>query len=88
MIIMMLAGYINGFLGEYKYSMIAVTVSAVASASFASGATIGMAFERLLFVGIGAILAILANRFIYNSPKSRLATDLEVSNDKDLDQAG
>ncbi|MDZ5254575.1 FUSC family protein [Clostridium sp. LIBA-8841] len=72
-LILMLAGYISGFIKDYKYNMICVTVSAIGAASLLGnmGFTSTMVINRLLFVALGAVLAISINKFIlpYNLNK-------------------
>ncbi|GAA0068530.1 FUSC family protein [Clostridium sardiniense] len=62
-LILMISGYISGYMKEYKYNMICVTVSAIGSAAILGDANT-MAINRILFVILGAILAILINKFI------------------------
>ena len=63
-IIIMLAGYLNGYFSNYKYSTIFVTISAIGSAAIA-GNVHELSFNRVLYVVIGAIIAILSNRYIF-----------------------
>lgn len=60
-LIMILAGYLNSFFDEYKHKMILVTISAIASVALGGGILI-MALERIGFVIIGAMFAILGNK--------------------------
>lgn len=62
-LILMISGYISGYMKEYKYNMICITISAIGSAAIL-GDTNTMAINRVLFVVLGAILAILINKFI------------------------
>ncbi|MDV4152055.1 FUSC family protein [Clostridium sp. AL.422] len=62
-IIILMAGYLDPFTRNYREKMIAVTVSAVASASL-EGGTIDMVLTRIIFVIIGAALTLLANKYI------------------------
>lgn len=64
MLIVMLSGYINGYFKEYKYNMIFITISAIGSAALVDNIQI-LTINRILFVVLGAILAILANRYIF-----------------------
>ena len=72
-LILMLAGYISGFIKDYKYNMICVTVSAIGAASLLGNTlfTSTMVINRLLFVALGAIIAIAINKYIlpYNLEK-------------------
>ncbi len=63
-IIIMLAGYLNGYFSNYKYSTIFVTISAIGSAAIA-GNVHELSFNRILYVVIGAIIAILSNKYIF-----------------------
>ena len=63
-IIVMLAGYINSYISQYKYNMILVTVSAIGSAAMI-GNVGGFTLSRIIFVAIGAIMAIIANKYIF-----------------------
>ena len=60
----MLAGYLNGYINKYKYSTIFVTISAIGSAAIA-GNVHTLSFNRVFYVFIGAIMAILSNRYIF-----------------------
>ncbi len=62
-LVILMAGYLDPFTRNYREKMIAITVSAVASASLAGG-TIDMVLTRIMFVIIGAILTLLANKYI------------------------
>lgn len=62
-LIILLAGYLDPFTKTYKGKMICITVSAVASAAIVGG-TVQLVFNRILFVIIGAVLTIIANKFI------------------------
>lgn len=60
-LIMILAGYLNSFFDDYKNKMILVTISAVASVALSGGILI-IAIERVGFVIIGALFAIIGNK--------------------------
>ena len=68
--LVLIAGYLNSFAVDYRDIMILVTISAITPLAIANG-SVKMALERILFVGIGTILALLANKFILrkNKPK-------------------
>lgn len=61
--IILLAGYLDPFTKSYKGKMICITVSAVASAAVVGGTT-KLVLTRIVFVIIGAILTLLANKYI------------------------
>ena len=63
-IILMLAGYINSYISQYKYNMILVTVSAIGSAAMI-GNVGGLTLSRIIFVVIGALMAIISNKYIF-----------------------
>lgn len=63
-IIILMAGYLNSFTTTYRSNMIGVTVSAVASASLLGG-PVRMVLTRIAFVIIGAILTLIANKYLF-----------------------
>lgn len=63
-IIIVLAGYLDGYTNNYKYSMVFVTISAIGSVAIV-GNVHELSFTRVLYVVIGAIMAILSNRYIF-----------------------
>lgn len=64
LLVVMVAGYLNGFFNEYKYKMIFTTISAIGSAALAGDLQI-LTIDRIIFVALGSILAILANNFLF-----------------------
>lgn len=62
-IILMLSGYIASYTTKYKYNMICVTISAIGAAAL-SGTPGIFTINRIIFVAVGATLAILINKFI------------------------
>ncbi len=73
LIIVLLAGYLNPFAHNYKEAMICVTVSVIASVSLNSG-VIEVTMKRLMYVGIGIIFSLLANKFILYTTKESYET--------------
>lgn len=71
LLIVMLAGYLQGYVNEYKYKIIFVTVSAIGAAAIV-GNIQELTIERILMVAIGTIIAIIANKYLfpYNLEKS------------------
>lgn len=71
LLIVMLAGYLQGYVNEYKYKIIFVTVSAIGVAVIV-GNIQELTIERILMVAIGTIIAIIANKYLfpYNLEKS------------------
>ena len=64
MLIILLCGYLNGYAKQYKYSTIFVTISAIGSAALVDNVQV-LTLDRIVFVCIGVIMALLANRFIF-----------------------
>ena len=64
MLIVLMAGYLNGYANEYKYATIFVTISAIGAAALIGNVQV-LTISRILFVFIGAIIAIFANRYIF-----------------------
>ena len=62
-LILMLSGYISGYIKQYRYNLICITISAMGSAALLTN-TNTIALYRIVFVVIGTILAILINKFI------------------------
>ena len=62
-LIILVAGYLNPFADNYRDAIICVTVSAVASVALTSNSILAVG-ERIIYVGIGIIIALLANRFL------------------------
>lgn len=63
-LIMLFAGYLNPFFKDYKHIIIIVTVSAVAPVAIAHGSILAVS-QRIMFVVIGAILALAVNKIIH-----------------------
>ena len=64
LLIVMLTGYLQGYVQQYKYNMIFVTVSAIGAAAVA-GNVHDITLDRIGFVLIGTIIAVLANRYLF-----------------------
>lgn len=62
-LIVMGAGYVDGYNTRYDRKIICVTISALGVASITSSIG-GVLFFRILFVGLGVGLALLVNKFI------------------------
>lgn len=67
-IIILAAGYLNSFAVDYRDMIVLATISAIAPIAITNG-SIDVALERLMYVSIGTILALLANRFILRKTK-------------------
>ena len=63
-IIILLAGYIDSYINAYRYSTIFVTISAIGSAAIVGSVEV-LSFHRILYVFIGALLALFANKYIF-----------------------
>ena len=64
MLIVMLTGYLQSYVNEYKYRMIFVTVSAIGTAAVV-GNVQELTLERIEMVIIGTIIAFIANRYLF-----------------------
>ncbi|MCC3867694.1 FUSC family protein [Terrisporobacter mayombei] len=64
MLIVLTAGYLNGYATEYKYATIFVTISAIGSAALVGSVEV-LTINRILFVFVGAAIAIFANKYIF-----------------------
>lgn len=64
MLIVLTAGYLNGYATEYKYSTIFVTISAIGSAALVGSVEV-LTINRILFVFVGTVIAIFANKYIF-----------------------
>lgn len=71
--VVMLIGYLMQYVTAYRGNMIMVTMTAVGSLISIenTGEILVLAGERLLFVIIGAILAVIANRYVLPTVKSK-----------------
>ncbi|WP_203364041.1 FUSC family protein [Bacillus sp. REN10] len=63
--ILMLVGYLNNYIKQYRYSTILITVSAIGSAALVTGTTEVLTLNRIYMVIAGTILAVLINKFVY-----------------------
>ena len=64
-LIVLLGGYLDTYTTNYRDKIICVTMSVVASVSLTNG-TITTAVERVGYIGIGIILALFADKLIFN----------------------
>ena len=65
-LVILMAGYLNPFAENYRDTIICVTVSSVASVALADG-TLSTALERIVYVAIGIIVSLIANKYIVNN---------------------
>lgn len=66
--IILMAGYMNPFAENYRDATICVTVSSVASVALTNG-TLITALERILYVAIGIVISLIANKYILKALK-------------------
>ena len=64
-LLVLLAGYLDSYTTNYRDKIICITMSVVASISLTNG-TIITAIERVGYICIGIILALLADKLIFN----------------------
>lgn len=76
-IIILLIGYINNFLVAYRYMTIINTISALGTAAVLGNVEL-LSFDRIFFVIIGAILAILINKFMLRYDIEDYTNELEA----------
>lgn len=62
-LLVLIAGYLNSFAVDYRDVIVLVTISAITPLAITSG-SVKTVLERIFYVGVGTILALLANRFI------------------------
>ena len=65
-LIVLLAGYLDSYTTNYRDKVICITMAVVASISLAGNITVFVAIERLIYVALGILLAIFADKFIFN----------------------
>ncbi|MBM6839843.1 hypothetical protein H9X77_16915 [Clostridium saudiense] len=67
--LILVVGYLNSFAEDYRDIVVLVTISAVAPLALTTGSLYAV-LERIMYVIIGIILALIANRFILRKSKS------------------
>lgn len=67
-VIIIIAGYLNSFAVDYRDIIVLSTISAITPLAITNG-SIQIALERIMYVIIGTILALLANKFILRKSK-------------------
>ncbi len=83
--ILMLAGYLNGYVKQYKYSTIFVTISAIGSAALMGGTAV-LSVNRILFVIIGSVIALILSKFVLQYRGNDAKRDLiEMNNEVTAD---
>lgn len=68
-LLVLIAGYLNSFAEDYKDIVILVTITAVAPLAISNGITYAV-LERIMYVIIGTILALIANEVILRKSES------------------
>lgn len=68
-LLILVVGYLNSFAEDYRDIVVLVTISAVAPLALTTG-SLYVVLERIMYVIIGIILALIANRFILRKSKS------------------
>lgn len=76
MLIVLASGYLNGYANQYKYATIFVTISAIGSAALVGNVDV-LTINRIFFVFLGVIIAILANKYIFPYKLSDSITQLK-----------
>ena len=63
MLIIMVAGYLRSYTSTYRYGTICTTICAIGAAAMTGGAVV-LTIDRIVFVILGTIIAIIINRFV------------------------
>lgn len=74
-LILIIAGYINSYITDYKKLIICVTISSLGAASMTSSPHT-LVIERIVYVLIGTVIAVLANKYILPYDAKRGYEDL------------
>lgn len=78
-LIILLVGYLSNYQTNYRNQMICTTISALGAASIGANISI-LGIERLVFVLIGTVIALYANKFILPYKVSvAIKSDLKIS---------
>lgn len=90
-IIVMGAGYANIYCQTYRQKMVTVTVSAIGAAALVGGSVIGdkisatpvlLSAERVLFILLGAVIAIIINSFLFKCDSNKANLKLIHASDE------
>ncbi|MEG1929559.1 MAG: FUSC family protein [Anaerovorax sp.] len=76
-LIMLLAGYISSYLKSYDKQMICITVSALGAAAIGETGSMLFEFDRIFYIILGGIVAMLLNRFVLRLTLSGTAKNLQ-----------
>ena len=63
MLVIMLAGYLRSYTSTYRYGTIFTTICAIGAAAM-TGGTVVLTIDRIVFVILGTIIAIIINKFV------------------------
>ncbi|NLD18931.1 MAG: hypothetical protein GX663_01600 [Clostridiales bacterium] len=77
-VVMMATGYICSYMTTYAKQTIFVTISALGVAAMADPSSQNFEIERLLFVLIGGIVAMLINRFVFHAKVEETTERLRI----------
>ncbi len=81
LMIILLFGYLNSYAVQYRNVIITVTVSALGSAALIGDVNV-ITMERIIYVVVGVILGMIANRFIFpHSIQKGTATLVQIYKD-------
>ncbi|WP_302669952.1 FUSC family protein [uncultured Clostridium sp.] len=72
-LMILVVGYLNSFAEDYRDIVVLVTISAVAPLALTTGSFYAV-LERIMYVIIGIVLALIANTFILKKSKKDAAT--------------
>lgn len=76
-LILMFSGYLKSYTTSYRYGTIYTTVSAIGAAALLGGTEV-LTINRILFVGLGAVIAIVINKFVLPVKMKDANRELEV----------
>lgn len=77
-IILLLSGYLSSYTSRYRYATIYTTISAIGAATLAATDVNIFTIDRLLFVTLGAVIAIIINKAILTIDMKEANKQLEV----------
>lgn len=64
LLIVMLSGYLQGYVSQYKHTTIFVTISAIGSAAIVGNVEV-LTITRITYVILGTIIALIANKYLF-----------------------
>ena len=78
-LVILMAGYLNPFTENYKDATICVTISSVASVALTND-TLSVAIDRIIYVFIGIVISLLANKYILKTSEKDLQKINSINN--------